>query len=539
MSQVSPTQTIDMNQMAASVFNQAVNLQTMAEQMVGLETLWCRAVPHTNSEDIIIQEYTLSNVACPVQIKIIPEKSDYQPGNYSVDLWGVGFEQPLEVNVAYNTWNSVFGQDTAPQKGDIVYVKIYNRLYEVASSTIQYVMTSLPIAYKCTLRKYQRAASRKENEELRISIDELTTSQDILFGEHISNEVADAVIERETSYNQSTKVDPIRHCDLDCIVTEDVIGESGNLISTAYYDFLKANENTTWFGIDASYMLDNEDPNTHWIYTCWFRVNSCASDEDNHTKTISAPFSFNGIHSKSKTHYEFKFTGGQVLNPGDNVILSRGTLFNIPAVVIPEDCGPGYLLQVEVKHVLEASKKASKWWETIKSGWKISKTITPDNKKPELFTLLRSDNKVIDITTDGLSSLNIKFGNSVKKTVTLKKKLSGSWHYLCMDVHSGKADIKLINVKQSTISNKIISTEVINKEYSLGKTKGFNVSGFSLDNKGLDIQMCNIRLYESEYPMGDNYKLDMYSALTRNASKLILIDNPLPSNKMPFLSTLK
>jgi hypothetical protein len=38
--------------------------------------------------------------------------------------------------------------------------------------------------------------------------------------------------------------------------------------------------------------------------------------------------------------------------------------------------------------------------------------------------------------------------------------------------------------------------------------------------------MCNIRLYESEYSMDDNYKLDMYSHVTRNASKLILVDNP-------------
>ena len=56
---------------------------------------------------------------------------------------------------------------------------------------------------------------------------------------------------------------------------------------------------------------------------------------------------------------------------------------------------------------------------------------------------------------------------------------------------------------------------------------------------GNNIDICNIRLYENEYALEDNYKLDMYSEVTRNASKLILVDEPNPANKMSFKTKVR
>lgn len=67
----------------------------------------------------------------------------------------------------------------------------------------------------------------------------------------------------------------------------------------------------------------------------------------------------------------------------------------------------------------------------------------------------------------------------------------------------------------------------------------FSVHEFSIEDMGCNIQMCNIRLYENEYEIGDNYKLDMYSPVTRNESKLILVDTPNNPNKTPFITPVK
>ena len=56
---------------------------------------------------------------------------------------------------------------------------------------------------------------------------------------------------------------------------------------------------------------------------------------------------------------------------------------------------------------------------------------------------------------------------------------------------------------------------------------------------GTDFQLCNIRLYENEYEIGNTYKQDMYSPVTRNSSKLILVDSPNVPNKDIFISPVK
>ena len=93
----------------------------------------------------------------------------------------------------------------------------------------------------------------------------------------------------------------------------------------------------------------------------------------------------------------------------------------------------------------------------------------------------------------------------------------------------------IVNEKTMKISDK----KILDKVYNTGNIKGFEIDTFTIENKGLDMNQCNIRLYESEYEMGENYKIDMYTELTRNASKLILIDNPLPAITTQFVSTLK
>lgn len=61
-----------------------------------------------------MQEYTLSNVECPRELKVITEKTDYNVGSYNVDLWGISFEAPLEICINIPTWESIYGTGTAP-----------------------------------------------------------------------------------------------------------------------------------------------------------------------------------------------------------------------------------------------------------------------------------------------------------------------------------------------------------------------------------------------------------------------------------------
>jgi hypothetical protein len=129
---------------------------------------------------------------------------------------------------------------------------------------------------------------------------------------------------------------------------EDILGENSNLISNAYYDFYNTETDVTYTGIEASYMLDDSDPNTHWIYTCWFRLNNHKDTDDSNSKSsiLSEKITLNGLRAKTKSYYEFGYqTVLNGLQPGDNITLTRGTLFNIPGIIEMDDCG-GYVIRI-------------------------------------------------------------------------------------------------------------------------------------------------------------------------------------------------
>ena len=92
---------LNINDMAQSAYSIIQNLQQQATQLVGLDALYFRATPQSNSEDaVIFQEYTLYNVEdCGHQIKIMMQDSNYQPGDYTVGLFGVDYQPISELQI--------------------------------------------------------------------------------------------------------------------------------------------------------------------------------------------------------------------------------------------------------------------------------------------------------------------------------------------------------------------------------------------------------------------------------------------------------
>ena len=51
---------------------------------------------------------------CPQALKVLTANSDYNPGNFTVDLFGINYDAPLEVQVTITDWEKVFGNNTMP-----------------------------------------------------------------------------------------------------------------------------------------------------------------------------------------------------------------------------------------------------------------------------------------------------------------------------------------------------------------------------------------------------------------------------------------
>lgn len=152
-----------------------------------------------------------------------------------------------------------------PQQGDIVYIKMMHRLFEVKTSTISYTIAETATSYKCQLSKYNPTASRRESEDLRQSIEDLTVSQEELFGDTISKQVIDAAAPVDFGPQQTTFVDPAKTYD-PSTVTVGRLEANSNIIAEAWYDFTDASTAVQYTN-GATWLADSSS----WLFTCWFK----------------------------------------------------------------------------------------------------------------------------------------------------------------------------------------------------------------------------------------------------------------------------
>lgn len=511
---------IDINEIIKSAYSTVLEIQDAATQTVGTNCLWARATPVINSEDIILQEYTLTQVGleCPKTIKVIVSNTDYNPGEYTMDLYGLQYVQPLEINITIQEWNNAFGPLTMPQKGDIVYTEIYHKLFEVQSSELIYSLASLPTYYKVVLSKYTPTSSRRETDEFKDSVNDLTVSQEELFGDEISQEVADTVVTNETAYNNTTYVDPSKDYDIDSIVSERIYGEYNNLITNAYYNFAGATSNITYH---SSLIYEPSAQRNHLIYSCWVKTGNIEIQE---AKIRTFKF-----HSKEATCWKFIILTSLPLNIGDSVTITRGSLLKINGTVVSLECSSGFGIAIKTSDMQKANKKLTNWYENA-SILKIYKT-----QNVNLLKGFDADSKQIINIDYRTNEIAIQFGDMYKyQTVPLNLQ---DWHYFMFDISPNNVNIIIHKIKKAEI-NTITDIECYTGNIQL-EVSELNVEEFRIENMGSDIQMCNIRLYENEYPMGDAYMQDMYSPVTRNACKLILVDSPNVPNKSMFVSPVR
>ena len=508
----------DLTAATASIINLVQNINSAVTTMVGLDTLYCRAVPAEKAEDVILEEYSLLNVECPKSLRVVTAKTDYQPGNYNVDLYGITYEQPFEIAIDISTWQKTYDKNTIPQKGDIVYVKIVHKLYEVITSTIVYTVNELPTSFKVQLSKYNPSMSRRESKELKQSIDDLTVSQQELFGEEISNEVADITDPISLDYNHTTIVDPYKNLEnkdmpiYSFIKTQD-LKINGNLFSVAHYDFIDASENIV-YNRGAEYLIDSSRP--YWAFSSWLKI------EENLNKTI-------GIKLKQKlgAKWILNISTESDISIGDTLQLRRGSILNVAGTVLSKEDRNTYTLNIPIAEVMKANKKLTGWENT--GGW-----ILVSNKKYNLLTGIDSSNNEILSYDIKANSFYININNNISKFDLPKNIDLSKWHYISYVMNSSKDHIFILERLNNGKSKILLETSTQNNK------KNINISNFIIKNTNINMQMCNIRLYENEYDLTEKeFILDAETRYAKNANKLIISDDPNIGNQMPYIGQAK
>lgn len=502
---------IDLNNFAQSFLPNVLNMNKFISESIGMKVQWMRSVPHDKSEDVIFQEYTLYDVDCPKELSVVTTNTQYNPGNFSVDLFGVNYEAPFEVQVDITSWQEVFGEDIMPQKGDIVYVELLNCLYEVATSTILYGFAERETGFKIELTKYNPKANRRESEAVQNTIDNLTNSEQELFGEHISNDVADIVDDEQTSEMVNTTEsshDTYKTIDNDSIEMSDIIIGT-NIIAKSYYNLNNMKKSIIYKSNDE---ISKESQDYNRYFSCWFNI-----QESDDTKPIQL------VNDPNLKKNEFLVETTRLSN-NNKITISRGDNLHIHAIVNEQIDVHGksrYIITFNNSEYRDINKKFGQNWVTsnyLKMSYSQVKPL-----------LLGRKDKVcnFDISIIGNSEIYIKFG-SHKKNIPLKNKLeSNQWYGIGINLGPA-SDLFIFNSSNQIIEHINISD----------LSDDFYIDDFYITNSNMFL--TNIRYYKTKYQVSESQiKKDLNSQFIKNDSQAIINDSAIIPNPSPYIAAQK
>jgi len=231
----------DMTALLSAAQNYAA-LNTAVNQLIGYEVVWFRAVPQIRSQDVIFQEWTLSNVTdVPLCLKVVLPNGDFPDSKYNYDLMGLEYEVPLEVHIDKRYWEQIVGSATAPQKKDIVYFSIANKLYEVVSSYLFRGFLEQETTWKVSLRKYQPQASRREGDALKETIDKYTVSAEEIFGEKLESDIRKLTDDKQMSPFNTTERDKYKTINSKLQIISSKLDIYGIVVAESFYDLSSSN----------------------------------------------------------------------------------------------------------------------------------------------------------------------------------------------------------------------------------------------------------------------------------------------------------
>ena len=502
----------NLNAIAQGLLGFVQDLNNTATQIAGIDCEWMRAIPGKNSEDVIFHEYTLLGVTCPSTIKVVATKTDYNPGNFSVDLFGINYEAPFEVEIDTQTWTSVFGKDTMPQKGDVVYVNMLNCLYEVATSTVLYGFAQRETGFRAELVKYVPKSHRKEPDAIRENIDDLTVSVGELFGDDISKEIADITDNEQTQQLLSTKrMDFMKDCDMDSIVQEELF-LGNNVVANSYYDLKTAK--TSIIYKEAVDKVSPSDIRYNRMFTCWFCLNEVEHTTNIYIDDIRNP------NRLVRGRYGFSVRIEKAhIKPGDRLGIRRGTQFYINAVADRQNEDGTWLLTFDSADVRNVSKKITNW----------NSNLTANTAEVHTLLLGRDGNDKcnFDISVIGNRCLFIRFGSKMKMIDFGVDIPIGEW---CgVGVNIGPSSDAFLFTRKSggdiETSARVDMGDLSNE---------FEVKTFY--NNPSDIFLTNIRLYATSAQVPESIlRTDLKSRLAKNDSDMIINDSAAIPNRSPYI----
>ena len=503
-------------------------LNSAVNQMIGIDSVWFRAVPQQRSKDVIFQEYTLSCVADPVCPKVMVSGGNWPDSKYNYDLMGLEYEMPTEVQIDKIYWESIAGYGTAPQKKDIVYLPMPNKLYQVESCYLKRGFMEQETTWVCNLKKYQPEASRREGAALKETIDKYTVSEAEIFGEAIAADVEKLVDDKQTSPFNSTVRDFYKTINKDLKIVPYNLDVNGVIAAQTFYDFTAmpktdptgassfVNFSAIIYKNSGETILKNQDRSI----VSWIMPRSTDLKEYN-VVSITPDLTFPGAN------YSIAIQGSRNFVQGDTFTISRPGALNFYAKVIAQNTTQGlYFCKIDsgVESYLDSINPT---WRGIKNyKTKIQDPINLIDGRNNTTHGLQADIyanqyiKVIYGSNEYIISMNQRLENNNWYGVVVN--VGNTWGQLNAHVWQPAAssfgDEKLTTFFTKTIP--FVTEETVVDNYTVNRSSAY---------------ITNIRLFRTTIE-DEKQTLELLSYLSKDADQAIILDNADEKFMSPYIS---
>jgi len=503
---------------AVQTFN---TFNRVANEMFGIEVRWFRAVPQQRSKDVIFKEYTLSCVEDePLCLKVVVPDGNFPDSKYQYDLMGLEYEVPTEIQIDKAYWESIAGQGTAPQKKDIVYVAIPNKLYQVESSYLKRGFMEQETTWVINLRKYSPESSRKEGEALKETINKYTVSEEEIFGDAQKAERDKLRNDKQMSPFNSTERDEHKKVDEDLKIVVTDTEFYGTIFSQAYYDMNSSNEDTLVEYTNPAgdqINLDRDRALTSWIrpvdkYT-----------EYNVLKI--APYNA----SYPPANYKIEIKGQRErFKKGDFFTIYRSEAINFYAEVIDDSLSHNGVYHCKI------DEDVINHLSTISPNWNNLKNYKLKAKKP--ICLINGIGKTSDVsfTAHVLANqyIKIKYGSQEYISIMDRKINDNEWYGIVVNIGNtwNQYNVYVWEQHPSDTLNKLriryydtlrITPEIVSLDkYTLERSSS---------------HMTNIRLFMTTIEEEKQPK-ELLSFFTKDAEQALILDNCDPKFRAPYIS---
>lgn len=479
------------------------NMNSTMAQAYGVDVLWFRLRPDKRNQDVVFQSYTLYGVEdCPISIKCLYTDNSYDDAALTYNIMGIEYQVPLTLEMAPKDWYAATGQDgTLPQRGDIVFIPLSQKLLEVVSFTPVKKIAAQITSFKVNLSVYKPSRSRIVGENLQQSIEENTVNIDTLFGEKIADDISDIVDDEQTSMFNSTSRDKYKDVakttEEDSIIqkisnihSEDIIVD-GHIVARSYYD-MNISE-------DIVLKYKKEDYFSTSEYRClseWIRIK-----DNTDGKNIKL-----GTFAVGTSNIVLNISGQLGLEVGDEIVVERG---NISFTGIVTTKAP-YTLTID-KTTYDELTSISENWNKL-PGYTFRKCNRVNLLSSDAYTIDLLSGKVVDIY-NGKKHIRITVPISIDQN---------EWYGWVINFGSKIS----INVFSSNNFKKLWTVSDISNK----RKTDYEIPYYYIKSSNADI--TNIRLYNTKNDEVDRQMMDMLSYNIKNNSQTIINDSAdIPLNQ--------